>query len=60
MEDYIRHQLNRLRDLAPKERVYGMNAIYAVLEGQGHKPQQVKRAIDKVIVQNIEKLKDSF
>ncbi|MHA1738813.1 MAG: hypothetical protein ACTSWD_09525 [Candidatus Heimdallarchaeota archaeon] len=60
MEQYIRHQLKRLKPLTTEKRVYGLNAIYAVLEAQGHTPQQIKRAIDKVISQNIKKLSDSF
>jgi len=60
MEEYIRHQLNRLRELTQEQRIYGLNAIYAVLEAQGHTPQQIKRSIDKVIGQNIKKLNDLF
>jgi len=60
MEKYIRHQLKRLRKLSPEERVYGLNAIYAVLEKEGFTPQKIKVAIDKVIKTKIKGLIDEI
>lgn len=58
-EEYIRFQLKKLRRLPKDKQVYGLNAIYAVLEKDMPR-HSVRLLIDKVIKENIKNLCDDL
>jgi len=49
---YIKHQLAKLKGKSTEQQVYGLNAIYAVLEHDMPR-HSVKLLIDEVIKENV-------
>ncbi len=58
-KEYIKHQLAKLKGKTTEQKVYGLNAIYAVLEHDMAR-HSIKLLIDEVIKENCRELIDKL
>lgn len=58
-KEYIKHQIAKLRGKPTEQQVYGLNAIYAVLEAQMAR-HSIKLLIDEVIKENVRETIDKL
>jgi hypothetical protein len=61
MEQYIKHQLNRItKDTPGDQRVYMLNGIYAVLEEKGYKRSDISEEISRQIIGKLQVKKNDL
>lgn len=61
MEHYIRQQIKRLTsETSLDEKVHTIDNIYALLEEEGYKREDIKRAIDLAIIDNMSNSMDEL
>jgi hypothetical protein len=54
MEEYLKYQLNKIKKSdSQKVKMNTLNCIYAYLESRGYKREDIKKEIDKIILNKI-------